>query len=102
MILGKKPFENIVRKRENAGNQHFLISAQCSSFRKTNFRFSVIFIILLPANAFDWSKDLSFGKELRTGGYWFNLWLALYSFQGLMIVIARGFIPLSKLSIMFQ
>ena len=23
--LGKKPFENIVRKGENAGNQHFLL-----------------------------------------------------------------------------
>ena len=27
--LGKKPFENIVGKGENAGNQHFLIFPQC-------------------------------------------------------------------------
>ena len=26
---GKKPFENIVEKRENAGNQHFLLFPQC-------------------------------------------------------------------------
>ena len=26
MILRKKPSENIVGKRENAGNQHFLLS----------------------------------------------------------------------------
>ena len=27
--LKKKPFENIVRKGENAGNQHFLLFLQC-------------------------------------------------------------------------
>ena len=27
--LKKKPFENIVRKEENAGNQHFLLFPQC-------------------------------------------------------------------------
>ena len=27
--LGKKPFENIVGKGENAGNQHFLLLPQC-------------------------------------------------------------------------
>ena len=33
--LKKKPFENIVRKRENAGNQHFLLFPQCFlSFQK--------------------------------------------------------------------
>ena len=29
MALYKKPFENIVGKGENAGNQHFLLSQQC-------------------------------------------------------------------------
>ena len=28
-ILKKKPFENIVGKGENAGNQHFLLFPQC-------------------------------------------------------------------------
>ena len=28
-ILKEKPFENIVEKEENAGNQHFLLSPQC-------------------------------------------------------------------------
>ena len=36
---------------------------------------------------------------LRTGGGWLNPWLRQYSFGGLMIVIATGFIPLSLLSI---
>ena len=37
--------------------------------------------------------------DLRTGGHWFNTHLGQYSFQGLMMVIATGFIPLSPLSI---
>ena len=36
--------------------------------------------------------------DLKTGGGWFNPWLGQYSFGGLMIVIATGFIPLSPLS----
>ena len=38
--LEKKAFENIVRKGENAGNQHFLLSPQCfSTLPNTNFDF---------------------------------------------------------------
>ena len=37
--------------------------------------------------------------DLRTGGRWFDPQLGQYSFQGLMIIIATGFIPLSPLSI---
>ena len=29
MTLSKKPFENIVGRGENAGNQHFLLFQQC-------------------------------------------------------------------------
>ena len=29
MTLGKVPFENIVGKGDNAGNQHFLLFPQC-------------------------------------------------------------------------
>ena len=36
--------------------------------------------------------------DLRTGR-WFDLWLGQYYFQGLMIVVATGFIPLSLLSV---
>ena len=28
-LLKKEPFENIVEKRENAGNQNFLLFSQC-------------------------------------------------------------------------
>ena len=43
----------------------------------------------------------SFGsvEDLRTGGRWFDSLLGQYSFRGLMIVIAAGFIPLSPLSV---
>ena len=37
--------------------------------------------------------------DLRTGGRWFDPRLGQYSFRGLMIVIATGFIPLSPLSV---
>ena len=36
--------------------------------------------------------------DLTTGGRWFDPRLGQYSFQGLMIVIATGFIPLSPQS----
>ena len=37
--------------------------------------------------------------DLRTEGRWFDLRLGQYSFRGLTIVIATGFIPLSPLSV---
>ena len=67
MTMYKKPFENILGKGENAGNQHFLLFPPCFlPFPKTNFNFSFTFI-LLSANALnlDKSKIFSFGKELK-------------------------------------
>ena len=63
MTLGKKAFENVVRKGENAGNQHFFLFPQCVfTLEKSNFIF-----ILLSGNAFNLekSKILSFVKELE-------------------------------------
>ena len=37
--------------------------------------------------------------DLRRGGRWFDPRLGQYSFQGLMIVIATGIIPLSLLHV---
>ena len=37
--------------------------------------------------------------DLRTGGRWFDPRLGQYSFRGLIIVIRKGFIPLSLLSV---
>ena len=61
--LEKKPFENIVGKGENAGNQHFLLFPQFSIHLKKNSCFQVTFI-LSSANAFSLvqSKILSYGN----------------------------------------
>ena len=40
--------------------------------------------------------------DLRSGGGWFDPRLCKYSFRGLMIVIATGFIPFSLLSLVFD
>ena len=66
MTLYKMPFENIVRKGENAGNQHFLLfPTMFSTLPETNFNFSVTYI-LSPANAFNFNQSiLSFGKKLK-------------------------------------
>ena len=67
MTQKKKAFKNIVRKRENAGNQHFLFSPQ--NFLPIAKRTSVVkmHFILSSANALslDQSKNLSFGKQLN-------------------------------------
>ena len=45
MTLAKKPFENIVGKGENAGNQHFLLFPQC--FLPILYRISIFKLHLL-------------------------------------------------------
>ena len=68
MILGKKPFENIVGKGENAGNQHFLTVFSTQSVTPiiilTTFKVS-------SANTFklDWPQILLSGKELKKKPY---------------------------------
>ena len=49
MTLYKKPYENIVGKVENAGNQPFLLFPPCfqpSTISKTSLNFWVAFILL--------------------------------------------------------
>ena len=61
----KTSLENIEGKRENAGNQHFLLFPQC--FQPYQRRNSSFIISPSSANAFnlDQSKILSFGTELN-------------------------------------
>ena len=47
------------------------------------------------------SKFAAEPHSLRTGGRWFDPWLGQYSLYGLMIVIAKGFIPFFPLSIVW-
>ena len=65
-----KPFENIVGKRENSGNQHFLLFPQC--FLSIPIRISVfklqLFLSSAKAYNLDQSKRLSFGKEFKPCG----------------------------------
>ena len=61
-------------------------------------------VILLPNSYLVAEPHSSVGSvaDLRTGGRWFDPRLGQYSFRGLMIVIATGFIPLSVVSTMFM
>ena len=69
LTLKKKPFEYIVEKEENAGNQHFLLFPQCLffffSFPEQILPFG---LPLSSANALhlDRSKILLFGKHSQT------------------------------------
>ena len=61
----KKPFENIVGKKENAGNQHFLLFPQCFlSYKRQLQHFEYH---LSSANVFDLGKPkiLSSSKGLK-------------------------------------
>ena len=67
--------------------------------------FSKVFLSLDSSNTGLFGKGLakphsSVGsfEDLRAGR-WFDPWLGHYSFRGLIIVIATGFIPLSPLSV---
>ena len=67
-ILRKTPFENIVGKGKNAGNQHFLRSTMFSTL---SMKIHIISATskLSSSNAFNLNKTtfLSFGKGLKTG-----------------------------------
>ena len=70
----KKPFESIVGKGENNGNQHFLLLLQCFpsiSKRISAFKF-YLFCGLQNALNLEQSKKMSFGK-------WVNPILSEYS-----------------------
>ena len=57
MTPTEKPFENIVGKGENGGNEHFL--TMFSSPSKIIFKISVTFILLF-ANAFNLDQSKNF------------------------------------------
>ena len=65
MILGKKPFENILRKGEIVGNQHFLIFPECflSYSREIAHYVSHIKILICYAFNLDKREILSSGAE---------------------------------------
>ena len=68
MTLGKKPFETIEGKGENAGNQNFLLFPQYfQPYQRQKFIIVSSFILSsASALSLDQSKILSFGKELNS------------------------------------
>ena len=72
MTLGKKPFENIVGKGENAGDQHFLHFPQCfSTISKTKIKY--FNFVVFKCSQFGPVKILSFSKP-RPWGLLKTLW----------------------------
>ena len=66
--IKKKPFENIMRKGENTGNQHFLLLPQCFLlYQKIRDHIFLLEFNLLTANPLNsvLSKHLSLGKVLN-------------------------------------
>ena len=62
-MLKQRTLENIVGKRENHSNQHFLLFTQCFlPYEKQNSS-----LLLSSTNVFNFAKAkiLSFGKELK-------------------------------------
>ena len=91
MTPTKKPFENIVGKGENIGNQHFLLFPQC--FQPFTKQFSNFHLCLSSAHAsnLDQSKNMSFGKDLITS--FKNIYFHILTYQSCNIFL----LPKSKL-----
>ena len=70
MALRKIPFENIVGKGENDGNQHFLIfpTVSCTLSKKEIINLETFNLSSVNAFSFVKAKILSFGKELGFSG----------------------------------
>ena len=116
MHLPNKSLENIVEKGETACNEQFPIFKRCflpvcrilcpfpqvqnSRLQTLSVRKSLKFVVWERVKKPFAKPNSSVGiiVDLRTGGCWFDPQLGQYSFQGLMIVIVTGFIPLSQLS----
>ena len=66
-----KPFENIVGKGENAGNQHFLLFSQYFLLLSKSEIIILTTFDLSSAKAFnlDQAEILSFGKELKFSAF---------------------------------
>ena len=89
---GKESLENIVRKGENAGNQHFVLFPQCfllfltqiSNFESLLFLSSPNALILVKA------KDLSFGKGLKLSWRRRQFWQHFLHFPLRFLSVSRS------------
>ena len=64
----------------------------------TRMRFIIVTLFMSLRSSRKFEGKNCFTSDLITGSSWFNPRLGKYSFRGLMIVIATGFILLSPLS----
>ena len=70
MTLEKKPFENILGKGENAGNQHFfLFPTMFPTLSKTNFNFSAIFVVS-KCFQFGIAQNFVVWERIKATKYW--------------------------------
>ena len=75
MNLGKPPFENIEGKRENAGNQHFLLFPQYFlTFQRQSLLFEPHLICYLAFNLTLYHTVLTFNDPTQGRGLWKTLW----------------------------
>ena len=95
---------NTVGNGEIALNQYisfFYIFPQ--SLKYESYHWTEKFYLKFFISSLDKYKILtephSLVADFRIEGRWFEPWLCQYSFRGLMVVIATGFIPLSLLSV---
>ena len=116
MCLPWESFENTAGKGEIARNEQFLLFPQCFLLcQRTIHYFHEIQNCRLQTFSLEESKICRLGKclslltlakcigrHLRTGSCWFDPQLSQYFFQGLMIIIVTGFIPLSPLSVVLR
>ena len=81
MTQKKKPFENIVGKGENAGNQHFLLFPKCFLLYQRQKSLFELHLFCRFLMLWIWSGPifLSFGKELM------HLYDALQAYQAITV-----------------
>ena len=75
MTQGKKPFENIVGKGENAGNQYFLLFPQCFPL----FSKQILIHVILGYIYCVYCKCYEFGQVLQFVIWYSYPYLSIYS-----------------------
>ena len=96
--------EGVVSRNILAGSESIMHNDACaltifSYLFYLNVTHAFTLFIPLPRIITEPHSSVGSVADLRTGGHMFNPRLGKYSFLGLMILIAIGFIPLSPLSV---
>ena len=102
----REPVDQTLWENEKNGTrQHFFFSNMvfysCLHKGRKKARDGILFASLHKCRLPSPISSVGSVTDVRTGGRWFDLRLGQYSFWGLMIVIATGFIPFSPLSVVW-